>query len=254
MFSWARQRQLLYGGVVAVFLLSIVGIPVYVTFFNKAPTCFDRVMNGIETGVDCGGDCERACANEVFPEPIVLWSRMFSVARGLHNLVAYVQNPNVNHTAEPVPYVFLVYDKDNVLIGTREGYAVVPPTKTFPIFEPAFDAGARVPAKTVFEFTAPAVWNKFEVSKPELEVIDERLLNATSSPQIKASVVNKTINIYRNIEVVVIVYNQGGNAFASSKTIIDVLRPNAEEPVVFTWPSGFIEGVAKIEIIPKLPI
>lgn len=254
MFSWARQRQLIYGGIVCIFLLSIIGVPVYLTFFNKTPTCFDGIMNGTENGIDCGGSCERACANEVLPEPIVLWSRMFSVARGLHNLVAYVQNPNVNHTAEPVPYVFLVYDKENVLIGTREGYAVVPPTKTFPIFEPAFDAGARIPAKTVFEFTSPAVWNKFDASKPELDVIDERITNATTSPVIKASVVNNTINVYKNIEVVVIVYNQVGNAFAASKTIIDTLRPNGEEQVVFTWPSGFTEGVAKIEIIPKLPI
>jgi hypothetical protein len=254
MFSWARQRQLLYGAIVFVFLLSIIGVPVYVLFFNKVPTCFDGIQNGIETGLDCGGNCDRACANEVLPEPIVLWSRPFSVAKGSHNLVAYVQNPNVNHTAEPVPYIFLVYDKDNVLIGTREGYAMVPPTKTFPIFEPAFDAGTRIPAKAIFEFTSSAVWNKFETSKPELDVIDERLLNATTTPTIKASLVNHTINTYRNIEVVVVVYNRLGNAFAASKTLVDISRGNSEEPIVFTWPYPFTEEVSKIEIIPKLPI
>ncbi len=254
MFSWAHRRQLMYGSIVFIFLALVIGIPTYFIFFNNTPTCFDGKMNGDEIQVDCGGSCERACSHEVLPEPIVSWSRPFSVARGLHNLVAYVQNPNVNYTAEPIPYIFLVYDIENVLLGVREGYARVPPTKTFPIFEPAFDAGTRQPAKAVFEFTAPAVWNRFETAKPELEVIDERVLNATSSPMIKATLLNKTINKYTNVEVVAIIYNKEGNAFASSKTVVDIIRGNSEAPLVFTWPIGFTEEVSKVEIIPKLPI
>jgi hypothetical protein len=254
MFSWAHQKQLIYGTGVFLFLLLVIGIPVYFTFFNALPTCFDGKMNGNEIEVDCGGSCDRACAHEVLPEPIVSWSRPFNVARGLNNLVAYVQNPNVNYTAEPIPYIFLVYDKENVLLGTREGYARVPPTKTFPIFEPAFDAGTRQPAKAVFEFTAPAVWNRFETAKPELDILDERVLFASTTPNIKATLKNRTINKYTNIEVVAIVYNKQGNAFAASKTIVDIIRGNGEAPLVFTWPTGFTEEVSKVEIIPKLPI
>lgn len=254
MFSWAHRRQLMYGSIVFTFLAIVIGVPTYFIFFNNAPTCFDGKMNANETGVDCGGSCERACARDVLPEPIVSWVRPFSVARGLNNLVAYVQNPNVNYTAEPIPYIFLVYDDENVLLGTREGFARVPPTKTFPIFEPAFDAGTREPSKAVFEFTAPAVWNKFETEKPEFDVIDERVLNATSSPTIKASLLNKTINKYTNVEVVAIIYNKEGNAFAASKTVVDIIRGNSEAPLVFTWPKGFTEEISKVEIIPKLPI
>lgn len=244
----------MYGSIVILFFAIVIGVPTYFIFFNNAPTCFDGKMNGDEAQVDCGGSCDRACAHEVLPEPIVSWVRPFSVARGLNNLVAYVQNPNVNYTAEPIPYIFLVYDEENVLLGTREGYARVPPTKTFPIFEPAFDAGKRQPAKAVFEFTAPAVWNRFETAKPELDVIDERVLNATSSPTIKATLINKTINKYANVEVVAIVYNAAGNAMAASKTVVDALRGNTEAPLIFTWPEPFTEEISKVEIIPKLPI
>lgn len=244
----------MYGAGVLLFIVLVIGIPVYFLFFNKLPTCFDGKQNGNEVEVDCGGSCERACAHEVLPEPIVSWSRPFNVARGLNNLVAYVQNPNVNYTADPIPYIFLVYDKDNVLLGTREGYARVPPTKTFPIFEPAFDAGTRQPAKAIFEFTSPAVWNRFETTKPEFDVIDERVLFATTTPTIKATLKNRTINKYTNIEVVALVYNKAGNAFAASKTIVDIIRANDEAQIVFTWPTGFTEEISKVEIIPKLPI
>lgn len=254
MFSWAQRRRLIYGSIVAIFLIVSVGFPVYFKFFNNTPTCVDSVMNGTETGVDCGGNCERACAGEVLPEPIVLWSRPFSVARGLNNLVAYVQNPNVNYVAEPIDYVFLVYDEDNVLLGTREGSAMVPPTKTFPIFEPAFNAGERKPVKAIFEFTKPAVWNKFQSVKPELEISDEILKNATSSPRIEAALINKTIDDYRNIEVIAIVYDKEGNAVAASKTVVDQLQADDQKQIVFTWPNPFTFEISKIEIVPKLPI
>lgn len=254
MFSWSQRRQFIYGSIVLLILLIVIGIPTYLFFFNKAPTCFDNKQNGVEQGVDCGGNCAIACQGEVLPEPIVLWARPFSVAKGLHNLVAYAQNPNVEYIAEPIEYVFLVYDKNNVLIGTREGVAMVPPTKTFPIFESSFNAGERQPVKAIFEFTSKAVWKKFQSKKPELSIADERLKNATSTPVLDAVLVNETINRYKNIEVVAIVYNEEGNAAASSKTMVDVLPAEDQVPILFTWPEPFEFTVSRIEIIPKLPI
>ncbi len=106
----------------------------------------------------------------------------------------------------------------------------------------------------MFEFTSEAAWRKFESLKPELEIVDERLLDASSTPRINATLLNKTINKYGDIEVVAIVYDQEGNAAAASKTLVDVLYPNSEVPVSFTWPLPFGFQVSKIEIIPKLPI
>ncbi len=239
-----------------LFLLAIIGTPTYFLFFNRQPTCFDGKQNGTETGIDCGGACAqvRACTQDVLPQPIVMWSRPFSVARGLHNLVAYVQNPNVNYTAEPIEYLFRVYDAENVLLGIREGYALVPPTKSFPIFEAAFNAGERQPAKAVFEFTQPAIWRRFETSVPELLVYDERLRNASSSPRIDAMIQNKTINRYRDIEVVAIIYDAADNARAASRTLVDVLPGGESQPLIFTWPEPFDFNVVRIEITPKLPI
>jgi hypothetical protein len=255
MFTWAGQRQLMYGTGVFLFLLVFIGLPIYFTFFNNPPTCFDAKQNGDEAGVDCGGSCQRACTGQVLPEPIVLWSRSFTIARGLNNLVAYIQNPNVNYTAEPLQYIFSVYDSDNVLLGIREGYAYIPATKTFPIFEAAFNAGEKIPTKVVFAFTAPAKWNKSAVSDaPVLTVVDQRILDANTSPRIYATLENSTVYKYKNIEVVAIVYDADGNAFAASKTVVDNLPGSGSAPLVFTWPSPFATAVSKVEIIPKLPI
>jgi hypothetical protein len=254
MFSWAKQRQLMYGSAVFIFLGLVIGTPTYLLFFNKAPTCFDRKQNGNETGVDCGGQCITACARDVVAQPVIIWARPFVVTNGLTNLVAYIQNPNVDYIATPAEYLFRVYDKDNVLLGTRVGRAAVPPSKVFPVFEQAFDSGFRKPVKAYFEFTEPLVWKKFSNTKPELDVIDKRLSSASSSPRLDATLVNKTIDTYRNIEVVAIIYDTDGNALAASRTVVDVLYGNSESPLVFTWPHGFKVNTSKIEIIPKLPL
>ncbi len=254
MFSWAKQRQLMYGSAVFIFFALVIGTPTYLLFFNKAPTCFDRKQNGSETGIDCGGQCVTACARDVVAQPVVIWARPFLVANGITNLVAYVQNPNVDYIAEPVEYLFRVYDKDNVLIGTRVGRAAVPPSKVFPIFEQSFNSGFKKPVKAYFEFTEPLTWKKYTSIKPEFDVIDKRLSGASSTPKLEAVLVNKTIDTYRNIEVVALVYDTDGNAIASSRTIVDVLYGNSESPLVFTWPEAFNVSTSKIEIIPKLPL
>jgi hypothetical protein len=256
MFSWAMQRQLIYGFIVFVFLAIAIGVPVYLKFFNQQPTCFDGIQNGTELGVDCGGECSyiRACPQQVIDKPIVMWARPFSVAGGIHNLVAYLQNPNVSFTADPIPYIFTVYDDQNVLLGVREGFVKVPPMKSFPVFEGAFSAGARKPAKVLFEFTGDANWKSYENRDPELLVSDERFRTTISGPRVDAYVTNKTINTYRDIEVVAILYDEKNNAQASSRTYIDVLFGGGQRPVVFTWPEDFNFSVNRIEIVPKLQI
>ncbi len=252
--SWNSRRQLIFGSFAVLFVLLVIGIPVFLNFYNRVPTCADGKMNQNETGVDCGGVCERACILDVIPLPVTLWSRAFPVTNGYYNLVANVQNANVEYVAEPTKYIFRVYDKDNVLIGVREGYADVPPTKVFPIFEQGFNAGQRIPFVTYFEFIRGVPWKKYEGVKPELDIIDERLSTPVSGPRIEAKIVNKTINRYKKVEVVAVVYDEKGNAMAASRTFVDQLDGSATEPLIFTWPQAFPSSVSKIEIVPKLPI
>jgi hypothetical protein len=254
MTTWSGRRQLVYGSIFLIIVLAIVGIPAYLYFFDKPETCMDQKQNQNETGVDCGGVCARACMADVLPEPIQLWARAFKVTDGVHNLVAYVQNANVNYVADPAEYVFKMYDKDNVLVGLRVGHSAVPPVKSFPIFEQSFDAGLREIGKVQFEFTEPLVWNRFQSVRPELTVSEPRLKNASTSPRIDAELVNNTLVRYENIEVIAIVYGSGDNAIASSRTIVPVLASQSNVSMVFTWPSAFDEPVTKVDIIPKLPI
>lgn len=250
--SWSSSRKLVYGSIFLAIVLILVGIPSYFIFFNKPQTCFDGKMNQNETGIDCGGLCQRACIGEVIPEPIVLWSRAFKVTKGTYNLVAYVQNANINYISKPAEYSFRVFDKDNVLIGLREGFMVVPPVKSYPIFEQSFNTGELEPAKVLFRFNDQIIWTKYNQNKPELSVSEPVIIQATSTPRIDAKVINNTLARFENLEVVIVVYGNNDNAIAASRTFIPVLASRSEAPVLFTWPEPFTDPISKIEIIPKL--
>jgi hypothetical protein len=252
--SWAQRKQLIYGGLTFIVIALAIGLPIYYKYFDNAPTCFDNKRDGDETGVDCGGSCQQACSDQIVPEPITIWSQAFPVANGIYNLVAYVQNPNVSYIAEPTQYVFRVYDKDNILIGVREGYADIPPTKTFPIFEQGFDAGYRVPAKVFFAFQEEPSWQKYNGTKPELDISDQTILTSTSTQKVTAQLTNKTVQDYQNVEVDALVYDGTGNAMAASRTFVKDLPGTGQDFLIFTWPQAFPSAVSKVELVPKLPV
>ncbi len=214
----------------------------------------DGKKNQDEHGEDCGGICQVACMYEVQAYPTIQWSRGYYVAKGTYNLVAYLQNPNTEYISLPVRYVFNVYDENNVLLQTKEGSVAFPTTKLFPIFAPTVNVGERVPKRVSFEFLEPITWIEYHGTKPELEVLDRKLSREDESPIIEATVRNKTLNTYKNVEVVAVVYDADGNGFAASRTFIDKIGDRQDVKVRFTWPEPFATSSAKIEIIPKLAI
>ena len=114
--------------------------------------------------------------------------------------------------------------------------------------------GERIPKKVVFEFTEPLTWIEYGGDKPELSVSDIVLSRLDESPKLSAKVSNKTLNQYRGVEVVAILYDVEGNGFASSRTFIDRIGDKQTKDIYFTWPETFTASTSRIEIIPKLAL
>lgn len=254
MFSWAFRRRFLYLTIIFLVLVPPVAIFTYFEFIKQPPSCQDGLKNQNEHGPDCGGICVVACMYEVQAYPTIQWSRGYYVSKGVYNLVAYLQNPNTGYISKPVRYMFNVYDDKNVLLGSKEGSVSFPTTKLFPIFAPSIDVGERIPKRVSFEFLEPITWLEYNGEKPELEVIERNLSEEKENPIIEATVRNKTLHTYTNVEVVAIVYDKEGNGFASSRTFIDKIGDREDAKVRFTWPEPFAVKPSKIEIIPKLDI
>jgi len=240
MSLWSAKRKFLYAGIPILFLVVVVGILGFL-FFYENPTCFDGRQNGDETGVDCGGKCQLVCSAEAI-DPIVRWSRAFRVTGGVYNAVSYVENPNVNSSANKVNYLFTFRDSKNVIIATRSGTVDIPKNKTFAIFEGPIDFGQTSPAKTEFYFTSDIVWSKDVSTVPDLSIKNNALSREDVAPRVDAFVENKSLNAVSNVEVVAIVFEDKDRAVGASRTLINRIPALGSTPIVFTWPRPFETG------------
>ena len=69
-------KQTLFG----LFFLAVFGGVVFWIYQSTRPvlTCFDKIQNQDEEGVDCGGKCQILCRADSI-KPIVYWQRFFKV-------------------------------------------------------------------------------------------------------------------------------------------------------------------------------
>ena len=103
-----------------------------------------------------------------------------------------------------------------------------------------------------FEFTSYSVWKKLENKEAGLSIMNEKISNEDESPRLDATLENNTIQPILNIEVVVIAYDESGNALGFSRTFIDKINKGESQNITFTWPNPFGSDIAKIEIIPRV--
>src|SRR3989338_6228133 len=118
MSSWSQRRKSVYFLIFAGFLFGFVILPAYFLFY-KPPTCFDGKQNSDEKGVDCGGGCATLCRSQ-YLDPNIIWTRVIKVKSGLYNVLAYIENPNIDAGADSISYVFRIKDNDGVLIYERK--------------------------------------------------------------------------------------------------------------------------------------
>jgi Mg-chelatase subunit ChlD len=239
---WATRRRVIILGV-AVLILTAISFGVFWKFWYKVPTCFDKLQNGDETGVDCGGSCTLVCNSSVI-KPIVQWDpRLFEVLPGLWSVLVYVENPNANVDATYVPYSFTIYDENNNVLIKKDGATILPKNKTVGIFEGplTFKEGVE-PKRAIFELGDGIVWNKNEASAPNITISNGPLLQLDSQPKVEADVKNNDIQEIKNIELVIAIFDGSDNAIAASRTFVEDLKKDENANVFFTWPKPFKLG------------
>jgi len=249
--SWAQRRKATYVLGISGFFL-IIFLIFLISYLSKPETCTDSKQNQGEQGIDCGGPCINLCRAE-YGDPSVLWVRWAKVtSSGRYNILAYIENPNIEAGAYDVPYRLKIYDKDGVLIFEKMGLAYIPPNKNSAVFEDNIGINDKVPARVNFEFSNNAVWQKIDSKELGITTVSKQISKEETKPRLDVVLKNKTLNTINNIEITAILYDLDDNAIAFSKTMIDSLVRDTPEMITFTWPEPFIKKVYRIETISKV--
>jgi hypothetical protein len=250
--SWSSSRQLIILLLIIAVLGGIGSVFAYPLVF-KAPTCTDGKHNGTEAGIDCGGPCEKLCSAALAPIE-TLWSRPFKVAPGVYDAFAYVENKNFDAGVRKILYRFSLYDQQNLLVTERVGKTFITPNGRIPIFEGGIRTGERVPKRAFFEFAEVPLWEPLSPKAASLTLTPSaiRLENASSTPRLSVIIGNKGIYTLSNVEVTAVLYDEGDNAFAVSRTIIDSLPKGGSAEASFTWLTPFAHAPARIEVVPRV--
>lgn len=244
--SWSERKKTKY--VLVIFLIIVLLALLFFVDFSGA-TCTDGKQNQDEQGIDCGGQCLNVCKFST-KDVVIKWSRAFIVKDGIYNALAYVENPNTNLEAKGMYYIFKLYDENGILVYERKGVADISAQRTIPIFEETMQTGNRIPKRTTFEFTSSPNWTKIQEDQTKPGVKNMAIKNEGGFTKLEAVLENLTLNQIQNVEVVSILFDVDGNAINSSRTIVDSIRKDSSESIIFTWPYEFADQVSKIEIIP----
>lgn len=242
MSDWASRRKAIYFWSV-VLILTAVSFGIFWKFWYKAPTCFDGLQNGDETGIDCGGSCSLVCSAQAQAPIMRSDPRILKVIDNIYSIVAFIENHNVNFEAPRIPYKFKIYDDKNKLLYERSGVTVFPKNKTIAIFEGNMLIPNAEPKRAEIELSKNISWIKSENVEPEIEIKNSPLLREESAPRIEANVSNLSITNLKNIELVAVVYDSRDNVIAASRTFINSLKKNEKADIFFTWPKPFNLGV-----------
>ncbi len=254
MSKWSEKRKKKIIIIIGIGLLILFALGLVIFKKTNKPTCFDGIQNGQETGIDCGGVCEKVCKKEA-RNIVVWWERPFRVAQGVYNTVAYFENQNLDSGLKKVNYEFRLYDKNNILVSEpRTGSTFIEPNKRSAIFESGITTGENEAYTAFFKISSVQDWKKVDssFSYSLFGVTDPLLENQEIAPKVSALVENKTFYNFRDIPVIVILYNDEDNAIAASRTYLDELKQGESKKVYFSWPEPFADPVARIEIIPRM--
>lgn len=246
--SWGTERR---NSIIFIFFVIVLGIFAYVLYdaLYEPPNCFDKKWNGNEAGIDCGGSCELLCESQVL-NPIIRWTRLFEVAPGVYNVLAYIENPNPTGGVENVPYRFKIFDDKNVLLQERRGTMNIYPKSIIPVLESSLAVGKLEATRVSFEFSEPLVWKKRELKENMIAIQDEEISNVEDEPRIRAIVKNTGLVALKNVKVVAVVYDENDNAIAASRTLFETMPADTNLEAFFAWPTPFSSEPFRFELIP----
>jgi hypothetical protein len=245
--SWELKRKLVYA-VAAIIGVSAVSIFLLRDTLFPAPTCFDKKQNGFEAGVDCGGGCFLRCSQEVSPLT-VLWAKTVRGGKGVYDLVAMVNNNNIDNSSLETGYTFTMYDEQGNVSGYFSGSTTAPLGGKFPIIIQNIPL-KKSPTNVLLSLSDGLHYTvKESPSSPTIKIVTRRY-EAGQTPRVYATVMNTKRVEINNLPVRVLLFDEKDNVYAVGQTVIPFLGKEEVKEIIITWNESLPVFPTRIGIYP----
>lgn len=248
--DWARSRRLTVIGILVLAVISILLILGFAIFY-KTPTCTDTKMDGDETGIDCGGSCTTVCSAEA-QKASVRFARILQQS-GRNDLIAYIDNPNVNAYAKQADLLVDIYSQDGHAFQ-KQAHLALPANTATPLFITNI-ANAAVQQVFVSFASSSPVWTKGTGGTEAMPKASNVVVSNTDThPNVAATVTNPIAYPEHNVPFVATIFANDGTVIAASQTVVPLIPAQGTAQAVFTWNEPFSAPYARIEIVPILAL
>lgn len=227
-----RQQKQLVIGLIFVLILGGIGYGFVDKLFLIEATCFDKVQNGKEEGVDCGTlACGVVCQEPVQPLQ-VSEEKLFRIGAGDYDFVAKITNPNVSYGASEVAYSIALAG-----LGTRRGITYILPGQTKYIVLTSLRTDSEVSSAGLKVNSVQ--WEKLDIPSGEVNLTNRRgdFLNSVSGGSFEGVMFNDSNYDFDSVEVSVILFDSSDSIIGVNRTEIRTLLAKTERSYKVTWPS-----------------
>ncbi|HEX8591481.1 MAG TPA: hypothetical protein VF696_01900 [Candidatus Paceibacterota bacterium] len=246
--SWAGRRRAIIIAIATLLALAALAI-LFFSIFYKVPTCTDRKQNQGEAGVDCGGECQRLCPFQVSSPPAVRFVRVLSPQSGRTDVIAYVDNPNLDAEAKGAPFLLEVYDANQQRLAQKTVKVDLPASMTVPVYLPDVARGEEAAQAFLTPVPEDIVWTKAQ-NRLTLPTTEQIVVVEGERPRVTATLVNPLAKPFYDTTLVATIFDVEGNVIAASQTLVPTLPSQGTVSLVFTWNAPFSVSTPRVEILP----
>lgn len=250
-----RAKKQIFIVSIFVLIILIMAFAVYFFYFRPTPTCSDGIQNQKEEGTDCGGPCE-ACEVKNLKNINILWVKVLATQNQNYDLLARVENLNQNYGSGQFTYEFQLFDLNDNLVSTRQGFAFILPREEKYIMEQKVFAGQDV-AKVKL-YVSPISWERAkDYEPPEIQVMDKKFEIKNEYPifAIASGIAkNSSYSTYEKIRITVVLFGANNEPVALNSVDIDRLAAGQERLFSIPWYFSFPTQVVRAEMEPQINI
>jgi hypothetical protein len=233
--------------------LILGGTIALIIYLIKAPaaTCFDKIQNQGEKGVDCGGPCS-PCKEISQTKDLAIEETAFAPGGdNAYDVVSKISNPNDSVGASSFDYVFNLKDASGKVIATGIGTSFILPSDTRYVAKLGLAVDSKAVPVSVDFSISNVIWGKLaNIGKPQLGVYNKNFGSNMASEGIEADGVIRNESSYdlKKIEAVILLRNDKGRIIAINTTERDSIRAGQEQNFQVTWPYLLGTNVQKVEV------